>query len=334
MENNTNNPKINTNANENQKYTNQINKTTVKNKYNQVVGNFIKKLENNNTEPWTKSWVMNASLPRNFESNNMYSGMNILTLLDRGFTDSRFLTMNQVNNLGGKVKKGEKSTPIFFMKPMEKEIEDENGEKRIEKFFIMQSYNVFNITQTQGIKYEPEIKKDIPNSNIQYFIDSFNINTFRGEPAYSPSDDCIFMPHYHDFESENEFYSTYFHELSHYTGHSTRLDRFEKHTVFGDERYAFEELIAELGSAFLSLEHGIKPNSKKQASYLNSWITALKERPNILYSAASHATKSTNYLMDNYNLKQQIRNQHNQNIKVAQNNQLNKPIKNFSPKVG
>jgi antirestriction protein ArdC len=338
MENTNNTPQTNTNAN------NQIKRTTVKEKYNQVVENFIKKLENNDTEPWTKSWVMNASLPRNFESGNSYSGMNILTLLDRGFTDSRFLTMNQVNNLGGKVIKGEKSTPIFFMKPMEKEVEDEiTGEKRIEKYFIMQSYNVFNITQTQGIKYEPEIKNNISNSNIQHFIDSFNIKTFRGEPAYSPSDDCIFMPHYQDFESENEFYSTYMHELTHYTGHSSRLDRFEKHTVFGDERYAFEELIAELGSAFLSLEHGIKPNSKKQASYLNSWITALKERPNILYSAASHATKSTNYLMNNYYLKEQIKNQHNnnlQNTQTMQNNQVvnntiqNKPKKNFSPKVG
>ncbi len=337
MENTNNNPQTNTNAN------NQIKRTTVKEKYNQVVENFISKLENNDTEPWTKSWVMNVSLPRNFESNNMYSGMNILTLLDRGFTDSRFLTMNQVNNLGGKVIKGEKSTPIFFMKPIQKEVEDEiTGEKKIEKYFIMQSYNVFNITQTQGIKYEPEIKNNIPNSNIQHFIDSFNVNTYRGEPAYSPSDDCIFMPHYHDFESENEFYSTYMHELTHYTGHSTRLDRFEKHTVFGDERYAFEELIAELGSAFLSLEHGIKPNSKKQASYLSSWITALKERPNILYSAASHATKSTNYLMNNYYLKEQIKNQHNNNLQnpqTMQNNQIvdnviQKPKKNFSPKVG
>ena len=94
MENTNNNPQTNTNAN------NQIKRTTVKEKYNQVVENFISKLENNDTEPWTKSWVMNVSLPRNFESNNMYSGMNILTLLDRGFTDSRFLTMNQVNNLG------------------------------------------------------------------------------------------------------------------------------------------------------------------------------------------------------------------------------------------
>ena len=218
---------------------NQIKRTSVKEKYQQVVDDFISKLEKNNTEPWTKSWNMTTSLPRNFESNNTYSGMNIMTLLNRGFTDSRFLTMNQIKNLGGMVKKGEKSTPIFFMKPMEKEVEDENGEIKVEKYFIMQSYNVFNITQTQNINYEPEVKSSNPKNNIQEFIDSCNIPLFRGTPAYSPTDDCIFMPHSHEFDNNNEYYSTYFHELSHSTGHKSRLNRFEKHSVYGDERYAF-----------------------------------------------------------------------------------------------
>ena len=328
---NTNNTPQNTN-NFNQNKSNKIIRTTVKEKYQQVVDDFISKLENNDIEPWTKSWNMTTSLPRNFETNNTYSGMNIMTLLNRGFTDSRFLTMNQIRNLNGKVKKGEKSTPIFFMKPMEKEIEDEtNGEIKIEKYFILQSYNVFNITQTEGIKYDPEVKSSNPKNNIQEFIDSCNIPLYRGTPAYSPNDDAIFMPHSHEFDNDNEYYSTYFHELSHSTGHKSRLDRFEKHTVYGDERYAFEELIAELGSSFISLEMGIKPNSKKQASYLKSWIQALKERPNILYSAASHASKSANYLMNNYNnLKQQ-----NNQVENINNNMSNNPTKkkSFTPKV-
>lgn len=276
---------------------------------------------------------MTTSLPKNFESGNNYSGMNIMTLLNRGFTDSRFLTMNQVNSLGGMVKKGEKSTPIFFMKPLEKEVEDETtGEIKVEKYFILQSYNVFNITQTEGIDYQPEVKSSNPENNIQKFIDSCNIPLFRGTPAYSPNDDCIFMPHSHEFDNDNEYYSTYFHELSHSTGHKSRLDRFEKHTVYGDERYAFEELIAELGSAFISLEMGIKPNSKKQASYLKSWITALKERPNILYSAASHASKATNFLMNEYNMKMKNKNNQveNMNNKIS-NNSTKK--KSFTPRI-
>ena len=321
MENNNNTPQ------------NQIKRTSVKDKYQQVVDDFIRKLKNNDIEPWTKSWNMTTSLPRNFESNNTYSGMNIMNLLSRGFTDSRFLTMNQIKNLGGIVKKGEKSTPIFFMKPVEQKVEnEETGEIEIKKYFLMQSYNVFNITQTNGIDYEPEVKQSNPTSSIQEFIDSFNIPLYRGTPAYSPNDDCIFMPNASEFNSVDEYYSTYFHELSHSTGHKSRLDRFHKHTVYGDERYAFEELIAELGSAFLSMEQGIKPNSKKQASYLNSWITALKERPNILYSAASHASQSTLFLMNEYNLK--MKNENSQ-VESINNNIANTQTKkkSFTPRI-
>lgn len=278
-------------------------KITARQKYNQVVEEFISKLENNDTEQWTTSWSLSQKLPSNFESNNQYSGMNILTLLSKGFKDSRWLTFHQISKLGGKVKKGEKSTPIFFMKPTEKEeLNEETGEMENKKFFIMQSYNVFNIEQCEGIEY----KQEEPNSeqtDAQKFIDTIGIEEFRGEPAYSPENDCIFIPHSHDFDTADDFYSTYFHELSHATGHKSRLDRFEKHTIYGDEKYAFEELIAELGSVFLSIEHNVKPNSKKQASYLQHWITALKERPQILYSAASYATKSTNYLKDMYMMK-------------------------------
>lgn len=286
----------------------QTEKITPRDKYNKVVEDFIEKLENNDTEPWTKSWSLSSTLPRNFETGNSYQGMNILTLLNRNFTDSRFLTFNQLKKLGGSVKKGEKSSPIFFMKPVEKQVENEDGEIETEKYFLMQSYNVFNITQTEGIEYEKEVIADNKNKNVQDFIDSFDIDLFRGEPAYSVQNDCIFMPHSHDFENSDEFYSTYFHELTHATGHQNRLNREMKGSFF-DEKYAMEELIAELGSVFLSLENGIKPNSKKQASYLSSWINALKEKPQILYSASSHASKATNYLLDTYKIKQDLKTQ-------------------------
>jgi antirestriction protein ArdC len=284
-------------------------KTTVREKYNAVVKNFISKLENNDIEPWTKSWSTDAGLPKNFESNNHYQGMNILTLLDKGFKDSRWLTFNQIKKLGGSVIQGEKSSPVFFLKPLEKEeINKETQEIETKKYFIMKSYNVFNIEQTKGIEYKPESKVDNANSDIQTFIDSFEIDVYPGAPAYSPKDDCIFMPSLADFDSnQNEYYSTFFHELTHSTGHKDRLDRFEQNTTFGDGKYAYEELIAELGSAFLSLEHTIHPNSKKQAAYLKSWIVALKEKPQILYSASSQASRSTNYLLEQYKLKQELK---------------------------
>lgn len=290
MENKTNTPKI-----------------TARDKYNAIVEDFIQKLEENDTQPWSKSWAMASQLPKNFETGNNYQGMNILTLLDRGFSDSRWMTFNQIKKLGGSVKKGSKSTPIFFMKPVEKTtLNEETGEEETEKYFLMQSYNVFNIQQTENIEYEPEVKQSTNDNTISDYIRMIGIEEYRGSPAYSPNDDCIFMPQISEFDNEDEYYSTYFHELTHATGHRTRLDRFEKNTVFGDESYAFEELIAELGSAFLSMEHGIEPNSAKQADYLSHWIKALKEKPQILYSAASKATKGVNFLNDIVALKKSI----------------------------
>jgi len=281
------------------KQNNPTKKTTARDKYNTIVEDFIQKLENNDTEPWTKSWSMNSSLPKNFDTGNAYNGMNILTLLSSGFKDSRWLTFNQAKKLGGTIKKGSKSTPIFFMKPIEKStINEKTGEEEKDQYFLMQSYNAFNIEQTENINYEPEIKQSNTNNPISDFIQTIGIDEFRGEPAYSPEHDVVFMPQASEFESEGEYYSTYFHELTHATGHKSRLDRLEKFKVFGDEKYAFEELIAELGSAFLSMEQGIEPNSKKQAAYLQSWINALKEKPQILYSAASQASKGVNYLND------------------------------------
>lgn len=292
MENKTNTPK---------------HKNTARDKYNAIVESFIEKLENNDREPWTKSWSMATSLPKNFETQNSYRGMNILTLLDSGFHDSRWLTFNQIKKLGGKVKKGSKSTPIFFMKPIEKStLNERTGEEEINKYFLMQSYNVFNIKQTQNIDYEPEVKQAYRDTPISEFIRIIGIDEFRGAPAYSSEHDVVFMPQIDEFESEDEYYATYFHELTHATGHKSRLDRFEKYTVFGDEKYAFEELIAELGSAFLSMEHNIAPNSKKKVDYLNAWIIALKEKPQILYSAASQATKGVYFLNDFVSMKKSI----------------------------
>jgi len=279
-------------------------KITARDKYNTIVEDFIHKLENNDTEPWTKSWSMSSSLPKNFDTENSYNGMNILTLLNSGFKDSRWLTFNQAKKLGGTIKKGSKSTPIFFMKPIDKtELNEKTGVEEEKQYFLMQSYNVFNIEQTENIKYEPEIKQSNINNPISDFIQVIGIDKFRGEPAYSAEHDVVFMPEVSEFNGEEEYFSTYFHELTHATGHKSRLDRLDKFKVFGDEKYAFEELIAELGSAFLSMEQGIKPNSKKQAAYLQSWISALKEKPQILYSAASQATKAVNHLNTIYSTK-------------------------------
>ncbi|MEA3354823.1 MAG: zincin-like metallopeptidase domain-containing protein [Campylobacterota bacterium] len=287
---------------------NKQNYPTTKEKYQEMVNQFVSQLEQG-TAPWTKSW-MSGGLPKNFASGNQYNGMNILTLMNQGFNDNRFLTFNQVKKLGGSVKKGEKSAPIFFMKPIEKETVDDGGEKHIEKYFVMQSYQVFNIEQTDGIEYDKHInpKKNEVLSEAQEFIDTVkeDIPEFAGSPAYSVTDDCIFMPDINRFEDSFNYYSTYFHELSHATGHPKRLNREDKQlSKFGDPKYAYEELIAELSSSFLCSDLKVPMDTTRHTEYLSSWVTALKEKPNILFSAASQASKSTNFLKEMVQTKKQ-----------------------------
>jgi len=277
---------------------------TTKDKFNNIVATFINDLESG-VEPWKKSWS-EKGLPKNFLSDNHYNGINLLTLMSSEFKDNRYLTFNQVKQLGGTIKKGEKSKPIFFLKPMEKESLDDSGEKVIEKYFIMQSYQVFNIEQTNDIKYEKTFNKNKNEviENIEEFIDSIEIPIYSGSPAYSVDNDCIFMPNINDFNDSSNYYSTYFHELSHSTGHPSRLNR-NMDGRFGSKEYAYEELIAELSSSFLCGEFGLDMKTTQHKEYLNSWINVLKEKPMILFQVASSASKSVKYLKENYEFKRE-----------------------------
>jgi len=279
---------------------------TTKDKFNEIVITFINDLENG-VEPWKKSWS-EKGLPKNFLSNNHYNGINLLTLISSEFKDNRYLTFNQVKQLGGTIKKGEKSKPIFFLKPIEKERVDDDGQKTIEKYFIMQSYQVFNIEQTNDINYEKtyDRNKNEVIENVQEFINSIDIPTYIGSPAYSVDNDCIFMPNINDFNDSTNYYSTYFHELSHSTGHPSRLNR-DLTGRFGTKEYAYEELIAELSSSFLCGEFGVDMQTTKHKEYLNSWINVLKEKPIILFQVASAASKSVRFLKENFEKKMEMK---------------------------
>lgn len=288
----------------------QYPKVTTQQRFNEIVKNFVEQLENG-VEPWKKSWS-SKQLPKNFISDNHYNGINILTLMDTDFKDNRFLTFNQVKQLGGSINKGKKSKPIFFLKPNEKEVVDEDGNKTTEKYFIMQSYQVFNIEQTSGINYEktyPKNKNEVIQS-AQEFIDNINIPVYPGEPAYSVDYDSIFMPNINEFKDSFNYYSTYFHELSHATGHSSRMNR-PMNAKFGSKEYAQEELIAELSSSFLCGEFGVDMKTTQHSQYLNHWIEVLKEKPMTLFSAASAAGKAATYLKNVHETKQEIKNQNN-----------------------
>lgn len=267
-------------------------------KYKELVNKFINKLESGDIGSWSKEWA-SKGVARNYITKKPYKGINVLSLnFNNDFNENQWLTLKQINALGGKLTKGSKSTPIFFVKQVEIEDENEiNGKKDIT---IVKNYNLFNIEQT-NIDFKPFENKYINNGardeNIESYIQSLNIKRKFGEPSYSPNEDIINIPPFELFNDANSYYSTYFHELGHSSGHKSRLNRLTP-ALFGDKEYAKEELIAELYAVFTSIQFNLemKTIEDKSTAYLDSWIKCLKERPNILWSASSQANKALDYM--------------------------------------
>jgi len=271
-----------------------------KKKFDRMTEKLIEKIESGKDEQWIKPWK--SELPRNYVSGKSYSGSNILFLWDEAaekeYNTNEWLTFNQVKKLGASVKKGEKATPIFFFKPYEIQEENkETGEIISKTVPILKVYNVFNIDQTT-IEVKTDRKK--PQKRPKPKVEEFIVNTratIKNAPYayYSPSTDRIGIPSIDKFFSKDHYYSTLLHELAHWTGHSTRLNR-DMSGKFGSEKYAFEELIAETASCFLNVELGIDWQKMQHVEYLKHWIRIIKKDSKILWKAASQAQKIVDYL--------------------------------------
>lgn len=274
-------------------------KNVAQNKLNEKLESIINKIESGNTGKWFKAWS-SAGIPMNFVTKKNYNGFNILTLMyetiENNYTSNCWLTFNQIKSLKAKLKKGEKSTPIFFFKPLKIEEEEiENGEKKKKErtILLLKSYNVFNIDQT-------DIKIDIKSlefkGEIEEFVSNTGIEILNGSEAlYSPTHDYIVIPEINSFDTVDNYYSVLFHELSHASGAKHRLDR-DLSGKFGEVSYAKEELIAELGSVFLCSYLNIESTIRHEA-YLKSWLNAAKEDPKFLYKSASEASKILDYFI-------------------------------------
>lgn len=271
--------------------------------YQTVTDSIVEALESG-VKPWVCPWVRNgvaAGLPANFSTDTAYSGINIMLLwcsaAKQGFQDSRWLTYKQAQELGGQVRKGEIGTTAIFYKTLEKEADD--GE--IEKIPMLKSFTVFNVEQIDGLDIEtapqPVTQFD-PLPKVEAMITRTGAKiTERGVKAfYRPATDEIRLPERFRFEDAANFYATGLHELVHWTGAKHRLNR-EKGGRFGSEGYAFEELIAELGSAFLMADLGVVGEVQHE-SYIASWLKSLKDDKRYIFKAASAASKAHRYLMD------------------------------------
>jgi len=281
------------------------------NTYEKITNAIIAKIESSGDLPWRKPWAAGANAPRNLVSKKTYRGINIVVLGMQGYSSPYWVTFKQCKDKGGRVKRGEKGTQVVFWKFGEKltgEL-DENGDEKKYTYAMLREYTVFNTDQCEGLKVPVEEKpanKIKPITKCANIVRSFvhcpEIRHGRQEAFYSSHQDYVNMPKFDTFDSAELYYSVLFHEVTHSTGHHRRLNRFaEEHSdhIFGSQSYSKEELVAEMGAAYLCGVTGIENKIINNSSaYIKSWLRALKNDKKMLIYAAAKAQRAADYIQN------------------------------------
>jgi antirestriction protein ArdC len=268
--------------------------------YSEITQSIIEQLEAG-AVPWVKPWKADSSADKNLVSQKPYQGINRLLLgmssMVKGYSVPVWASYKQWEAIGANVKKGEKGTKIVFYSPVSKE-NKQTGD--LEKYAVLKTYFVFNAAQVEGIDIVPAEKVTAEFTAVelaeQRIIKTGAAISHGGDAAfYMPSADRIQLPNKSAFDSEANYYATAFHELAHWTGSKTRLDRDLDKGRFGNPAYAFEELVAEMGAAFLCQDYGIQ-GELRHAGYIQSWLKALRDDSKAVFKAAALAQKAADYL--------------------------------------
>ena len=271
--------------------------------YDIVTDRIIAALESG-TVPWRKSWRSVDDLPKNLISGKAYRGINVWLLSLSGYTSPWWVTYKQARGLGGSVRKGEKATPVVYYSRIDTKDVLPDGSKK--QAWILRYYSVFNVAQCDGITTPAPVVADtfVPIVAAQQIVEGMPhrpiITHGQGSAFYSPSADYVGMPDPGCFDTAENYHATLFHELVHSTGHASRLCRNEviKTTHFGSSDYSREELVAELGSAYLCGHAGITATLPQHAAYLKGWIKALRGDSRLILQAASAAQKAADYILN------------------------------------
>lgn len=253
------------------------------------------------TVPWHKPWTAKTGWPRNYVSKKQYRGINVFLLAAMSYESPCWLTFHQASQLGGTIRKGEKSCPVVFWKQFQVE-DEESGEAK--KIPLLRIYHVFNAAQCDGLKDAPPVKEEIitvkPAEIVAGMPQPPAIKHGMSKAFYSPSDDTVGMPVRERFDNEAGYYATLYHELVHSTGAKSRLNRstLTESAGFGSDPYCKEELIAEMGATFLS-GHAeiIERTIDSSAAYLNGWLERLRNDRTLIVQAAAQAQKAADYIL-------------------------------------
>ncbi|HEV2693406.1 MAG TPA: zincin-like metallopeptidase domain-containing protein [Verrucomicrobiae bacterium] len=268
--------------------------------YDHITERIIALLEKG-TVPWRKPWKVQTGLPRNLVSKKPYRGINAFLLHSMHYESPFWLTYRQALELGGNVRKGEKSCPVVFWKRLE--IEDQTtGE--MEKIPLMRFYSVFNAAQCDGLKSIPATPETIALTKPDEIVAAMpmrpEIKHGLDKAYYSPRTDMVAMPNRKRFTTDAGYHSTLFHELIHSTGHQSRLNRptLTESAGFGSNPYCKEELIAEMGAAFLCGQAGIAEQIlENSAAYIQNWLEQLQNDKKLIVQAAAQAQRAADFIL-------------------------------------
>jgi antirestriction protein ArdC len=280
--------------------------------YTRITDKIVASLEKG-VRPWIKPWSgENAAgrITRPLRHNSMpYSGINILMLwasaMEQGFGSPSWMTFRQALELNAHVRKGEKGSLVVYANAITKTEQNDAGEEIEREIPFLKGYTVFNCDQIEGLPEQYYVKPEPNFSPVQRIehAEVFFANTradirYRGGRAYYAQEpDYIQMPPIESFRDAESFYATLAHETCHWTKHPTRLERDFGRKSWGDEGYAHEELVAELGSAFLCADLELTPDVRDDhASYLASWLEVLKNDNRAIFGAAAHAQRAVDFL--------------------------------------
>lgn len=290
--------------------------------YQEVTNRIVEALKQG-VAPWIKPWTAgvrpDSPFPSNAVTGRPYHGVNVLLLWAearlRGYDQDRWLTYHQAAEAGGHVRKGEQSTLTVFYSFKEREARDPDGNRVIgsdglpvlDRFPLLRRNFLFNITQTEGVEAKtPEEPEQLPEltphaeaERLMMRSGACIVHRAGDKAFYSPGQDFIQLPCMKQFSSAEGYYATALHELIHWSGHSRRLNRegIVLPCSYGSESYAFEELVAEMGAAYLCALYGLQGELRHEG-YIESWLRVLQGNKQAIFRASGYARDASEYLMN------------------------------------
>ena len=274
-----------------------------RNLYGEITDRIVAALEQG-VAPWVCPWDRSGGRPHNGASGHVYRGINVLLLAMSGYGDARWFTFNQARDLGGHVRRGERGTRVVFWRFVERATEIDNGETPVRRIPIARSYTVFNTEQIEWPNPNPTqapadprvsaVEDDLADAHDLVAASGADIRHGGLRAYYSPKTDRIQVPDPARFATAGDYWATVLHELAHWTGHESRLDR-DLSSRFGSDAYGAEELVAELAAAFLCADLSV-PGKLQHEEYLGSWLSILRADTKAIFTAARLAQEAADYL--------------------------------------